>query len=128
MDDFNKVMQEARRRQAVTEQLRPEPPRPEREPARTGAPPTTELRLERRQGEWRYYLGDERVRTGSAIEFYVDPRLGWVRGTFHWGRRNYSAPTVRVPVFDPDDPSRSVGELEVSLPDGAQCRVVDDGG
>jgi hypothetical protein len=120
MDDINQRIVEARRRAALDAQAQPAEPRPD-EPA---SPPVGEgaLRLERRQGEWRYYLGEHRVRPGMPIEFYVDPRLGWVRGTFQWGRRNVSVPTIRIAVVHPEDPGRQLGELEVTLPEGAICR------
>ena len=124
MDDIDRRMLEARRALARQDTARLEtedapvddvPPRPD--PVGTGP-----LVLVKRQGEWRYTLCDQRIRSGDAVEFYVDPRVGWVRGTFQWGRRNTSAPTIRVPVVHPDDASRVLGEMEVGLPDGALCR------
>ena len=124
MDDIDRRMLEARRALARQDTARLEgerapvddvPPRPD--PVGTGP-----LVLVKRQGEWRYTLCDQRIRSGDAVEFYVDPRVGWVRGTFQWGRRNTSVPTIRVPVVHPDDASRVLGEMEVGLPDGALCR------
>lgn len=121
-DDINRRMMDARRREA-RQAAEPAPPDREDEPedAPSGPGVPGELHMERRQGEWRYYLGEDRVRPGQAIEFYVDARIGWVRGVFHWGRRNVSVATIRVPVCSPDD-GAPVGELEVTLPDGARCR------
>lgn len=129
MDDINRLMQQKRRADALREQSHREEALAERE-AREGDDPADRpapvgagrLRLERRQGEWRYYLGEHRVRVGDPIEFYVDPRVGWVRGSFQWGRRNTSPPTLRLPVVHPDDPSLFLGEMVVSLPDDAVCR------
>lgn len=129
MDDINRLMQQKRRAEALREQSRHEEALAEREaraeepsadrPAPAGA---GRLRLERRQGEWRYYLGEHRVRVGDPLEFYVSPTVGWVRGTFQWGRRNTSPPTFRLPVVHPDDPDLFLGEMVVSLPDDAVCR------
>lgn len=127
MDDINRQIQEARRARALQDAARLEVESTERRAVQEDPPPaapsgTGRLVLERRQGEWRYYLCDVRIRVGDPIEFHVDPRVGWLRGTFQWGRRNTSAPTIRVPITRPDDPAAVVGEMEVSLPDDAICR------
>src|SRR6476469_7006881 len=103
MDDINRQLTEARRAQAREASARREQEALERaeapeEPPRALPAGSGRLTMERRQGEWRYYLCEHRVRVGAAIEFYVDPRIGWVRGTFQWGRRNTSPPTIRVPL------------------------------
>lgn len=125
MDDINRHLQEARRAQALQDSARLEQDA-DRVVAETLSPPpptgTGRLTMERRQGEWRYYLCDQRIRVGEPLEFYVDARIGWVRGTFQWGRRNTAPPTIRVPVAHPDDPAAFVGEMVVSLPDDALCR------
>src|SRR5687768_14404134 len=125
MDDFNKAMQAARRKQAREHQGRVEADMAEKRAATDVAEPreapsgTGRLALERRQGEWRYYLGGHRVRGGDAVELYVDPKVGWVRGRFQWGRRNTTAPSLRVNAFHPDDAAAMLGELDVSLPPDA---------
>ena len=128
MDEINRQFLEAQRARALADRARLEQDRTRTEerdaaPAGPAAPVGTgRLILERRQGEWRYYLAEQRVRVGMALEFYVDPRIGWVRGAFHWGRRNTSPPTLRVPMYHPDDASVQVGEMEVSLPESALLR------
>lgn len=92
-------------------------------PERTSAPTGQgRLVLKRTQGEFRYYLAEERVRSGDALEFYVGPGPGWLRGTFQWGRRNTTAPSLLVRVVHPDDPAVFLGDMEVILPDEAQLR------
>jgi hypothetical protein len=127
MDDFNRRMAEARRQAARELQLRvdrePEPGAPAAAPERGAAPSGQgRLVLRRTQGEFRYSLAEERVRSGDVIEFYVGPQAGWLRGTFQWGRRNTSAPTLLVKVVHPDDPNLFLGDMEVTLPDEAQLR------
>ena len=127
MDDFNRRMAEAKRQAARELQLRVdrEPPAgaAEAPPPRDAAPSGQgRLVLRRAQGEFRYYLAEERIRSGDAVEFYVGPGAGWLRGTFQWGRRNTSAPTLLVAVVHPDDPTRFLGDMEVTLPDEAQLR------
>jgi hypothetical protein len=128
MDDFNKRMQQAGREAARTQQARVEADIAERQAARDAEEPpeapsgTGRLVLERRQGEWRYYLGAHRIRGGDAVELYVDARVGWIRGRFQWGRRNTSPPSIRVRTYHPDDPTVFLGELDVSLPQDAICR------
>ncbi|MEZ4239625.1 MAG: hypothetical protein R3F59_26420 [Myxococcota bacterium] len=131
MDEINRQMMEARRLQALRDRARLEAEADARDEGQrrdaeaVDKPPPSvsgRLVLERRQGEWRYALAEQRVRVGTALEFYVDERIGWVRGAFHWGRRNTSPPLLRVPVFRPDDPTVQVGEMEVSLPEGAILR------
>jgi hypothetical protein len=127
MDEINKQFAEALRAQALRDRARLEAGdgQGERLVEPVDKPPpsgTGRLVLERRQGEWRYYLAEQRVRVGMPLEFFVDARIGWVRGAFHWGRRNTSPPLLRVPLFRPDDPQVQTGEMEVSLPDGAILR------
>ena len=130
MDDIDRRKLEARRALARQDTARLETRRgpPPGEGAPADVPPRPDpagvgpLVLAKRQGEWRYTLCDQRIRSGDAVEFYVDPRVGWVRGSFQWGRRTTSPPTIRVPVVHPDDASRVLGEMEVGLPDGALCR------
>jgi hypothetical protein len=127
MDDFNRRMAEARRQAARELQLRvdreQQAPPPDAPPARDTAPTGQgRLVLRRSQGEFRYYLAEERIRSGDPVEFYVGPQAGWLRGTFQWGRRNTSAPTLLVRVVHPDDPTLFLGEMEVTLPDEAQLR------
>lgn len=125
MDDFNRRMSEARRQAAREMQLRVDRERQGDEaPAERAAPPTGQGRLvlRRSQGEFRYYLGEERVRSGDAVEFYVGPGAGWLRGIFQWGRRNTSAPSLLVRLVHPDDPTVFLGDMEVTLPDEAQLR------
>lgn len=131
MNDINRQILEARRAQALLDNARREteaptwPTAPTDEGTRSTPAGAGRLTLEKRQGEWRYYLCEHRIRVGDPIEFHVDARLGWVRGTFQWGRRNTAPPTVRVPVTHPDDPTSFVGEMVVSLPDDAICRWPD---
>ena len=129
MDDFNRLMQQSRRQQARDQQAKldadavdraaapPEPEEPPEAPAGAGR-----LVLERRQGEWRYYLAGNRIRGGDPVEVYVDARIGWVRGRFQWGRRNTSPPSVRVRCYHPEDPTVFLGELDLGLPSDAICR------
>ena len=117
MDDFNRRMQEARRK-AARDDERPAPELEDRPADKAGA---GSLELERRQGEWRYYLADQRLKPGTEIEFWADPRLGWIRGVFHWGRRRDSVPTIRIAITKPDT-DEPLGEAEITLPDGAICR------
>jgi hypothetical protein len=128
MDDINRQIEGALRAQALRDQALHEA----EQSARTGPtreihhrpPPagTGPLVLERRRGDWQYTLLGRRVRVGVAIELYVDPRLGWIRGRFHWGRRNTSEPRLRLPAFHPDDPGQDLGEIEIALPEAAICR------
>lgn len=130
MDDVNRRFLEAQRAAALERRAKleaePAPRQAETAPARAPDPEAPEgvgrLVLERRQGEWRYTLLERRVRVGDPLEFYVDARIGWVRGAFHWGRRNTSEPRIRVPVMRPDDARVQVGEMEVALPEGALLR------
>ena len=128
MDDFNKRMQQALRQTAREQQGRVEADMAEKRAAadsleqREAPSGTGRLVLERRQGEWRYYLGGHRIQGGDAVDFYVNAASGWVRGRFQWGRRNTTAPSIRVPATHPDDPAVSLGELDVSLPPDAICR------
>lgn len=127
MDDFNKRMLDARRQSARELQLRvdrDQQQRSDEEGAARAAPPTGQgkLVLRRTQGEFRYYLAEERVRSGDDLEFYVGPSAGWLRGTFQWGRRNTTAPSLLVRVVHPDDPKAFLGDMEVVLPDEAQLR------
>jgi hypothetical protein len=128
MDDFNKRMQDANRQGARAQQARVEADQAEKRAAADDRerrePPSGagRLVLERRQGEWRYYLGEHRIRGGDAVEFYVDARVGWVRGRFQWGRRHTTPPSIRVRGYHPDDPTAFLGELDVSLPPDAICR------
>jgi hypothetical protein len=127
MDDFNRKMQEARRNAAKDHTQRMdrdaelraqtvEPPRP--------SPPegSGRLKLARTQGEWRYSLAEERVRSGDTIEFYVGPDAGWLRGVFEWGRRNTSAPVLRVRIVHPEDAHAFLGDAAITLPEEAVCR------
>jgi hypothetical protein len=118
MDDLNRRMQDARRKAAREDQDRPAPAPEDRPGDKAGE---GELRLDLKQGEWRYYLADQRLKPGTEIEFWVDPRLGWVRGVFHWGRRRDSVPTIRIPITRPET-DEALGEAEITLPDGAICR------
>jgi hypothetical protein len=127
MDDFNQRMAEARRQAAREMQLRVD--REQQAAAaevpaeRTTAPAGAgRLVLRRTQGEFRYYLAEERIRSGEAVEFYVGPQAGWLRGTFQWGRRNTTAPTLLVRLVHPDDPQLFLGDMTVTLPDEAQLR------
>jgi hypothetical protein len=124
--DPNKLLHDARRAEALNREATRDDDRERRDlrqaradkapPAGAGA-----LKLERRQGEWRYYLDDQRVRVGAELELYLNEAIGWVRGTFQWGRRNVSPPTLRVPVTHPVD-GAPLGEAELSLPDEAVLR------
>jgi hypothetical protein len=131
MDDFNQQMMKARRAQALEAQARLEAEAAakaaarEEEDERAGRSPPAgagKLRLERRQGEWRYYLGEHRVRVGDTLEFYVSREVGWVSATFQWGRRNTSPPSMRMVIHHPDDDTVFLGEAVISLPDDAVLR------
>lgn len=131
MDDFNRKMMEAQRARALEAQARLEADARTRAEtlqeadAAAGRPAPAgsgKLVLERRQGEWRYYLGEHRVRVGDVLEFYVDRQVGWVKGTFQWGRRNTSPPTLRLIIHHPSDETVFLGEAVVSLPDDAVLR------
>lgn len=128
VDDFNRKMAQARRQQARDTQAKLEADAAERAVAPESAEPRPapegagRLSLERRQGEWRYYLAGHRVRGGDAVELFVDARTGWIRGRFQWGRRNTSPPSIRVATHHPDEPSAHLGELDISLPPDAICR------
>ncbi|MEQ1506834.1 MAG: hypothetical protein ABMB14_31695 [Myxococcota bacterium] len=133
MDEINRRFAEAQRADARRRREAMEPDPARREPVDDGADApdlgdaalpegSGPLTLEKRAGEWRYYLLDRRIRVGDPVELYANPAIGWVRGTFQWGRRNTSAPTVRIPATDPDDPTRILGEIELGLPAAAVCR------
>lgn len=124
--DPNKLLHDARRAEARRREDARDEDRARRDlrQARADkAPPTGAgtLKLERRQGEWRYYLDGQRVRVGTDLELYVNEAIGWVRGTFQWGRRNISPPTLRLRVTHPVD-GTFLGEAELSLPDDAVLR------
>jgi hypothetical protein len=78
--------------------------------------------VERRQGQWRTYLCGERLRVGDPLEVYLNPAVGWLRGTYQWGRRNISPPRLRVEVTHPEDATRALGEVELDIPGSAVCR------
>jgi hypothetical protein len=128
MDDINKQMQDARRKSAREQQARVDADMAAKrasaaaEPRADAPAGAGRLVLERRQGEWRYYLGGHRIQGGDAVEVHLNAQAGWVRGNFQWGRRNTTAPSVRVRCTHPDDPSVSLGELDLSLPVDAICR------
>lgn len=135
MDDFNQQMMNARRTAALEAQAKREADAAAKAQAREddseqaqraelGLAPAGagKLTLERRQGEWRYYLGEHRVRVGDVLEFYVDQRTGWMKATFQWGRRNTSPPTLRIVVRHPEDETLFIGEAVLSLPDDAILR------
>jgi hypothetical protein len=131
MDDFNRQMMEARRAAAREAQARLEAEaaakaaQREEEDARADKPAPAgagKLRLERRQGEWRYYLGEHRVRVGDTLELYVSREVGWMKATFQWGRRNTSPPSLRVVLHHPDDDTIFLGEAVISMPDDAVLR------
>jgi hypothetical protein len=131
MDDLNRRMMEARRAQALQDRAKLEAEaeakaaQREEEDERADKPAPAgagKLRLERRQGEWRYYLGEHRVRVGQELEFFVSREVGWVRATFQWGRRNTSPPSLRLVVRHPDDDTLFLGEAVISLPDDAVLR------
>jgi len=138
MDDINDLLNEAKaaaaRRAAIEREQALRAAREEGEPPvvaeRSPEPaPSGEglLTVERRQGQWRCYLAGERIRSGEAIEVYVNPTVGWVRGQLLWGRRPTTPPSIRIPATDPHriDPSGSplsIGEFELLLPEDAVCR------
>lgn len=132
MDDLNRRIMEERRKAAIEAQAKRDAEAAQRakdlaeeaEEASTRPPPSGagKLSLQRRQGEWRYYLGEHRVRVGDVLEFYLDPKTGWVRGIFQWGRRNTSPPTIRLVLRHPDAADLFLGEAVVSLPEEAILR------
>lgn len=130
MDDFNQRMAEARRQAARELQLRVDREQQAKAQSATDTPRVRDeapagqgrLVLRRTQGEFRYTLAEERVRSGDVLEFYVGPAGGWLRGVFQWGRRNTSSPSLLVRVVHPDDPSAFLGDMEVILPDEAVLR------
>jgi len=85
------------------------------------------LTVERKQGQWRCFLGGERIRSGETFEVYVNEAIGWVRGKLHWGRRPTTPPAMRLDATDPhriDDNGlpMPLGEFELALPEDALCR------
>jgi hypothetical protein len=130
MDDFNQRMADARRQAARELQLRVDREQQAKAQSATDTPRERDeapagqgrLVLRRTQGEFRYTLAEERVRSGDVLEFYVGPGSGWLRGVFQWGRRNTSSPSLLVRVVHPDDPSAFLGDMEVILPDEAVLR------
>lgn len=93
----------------------------------TSQPGQGALTVERRQGQWRCYLAGERIRSGEALEVYVNATIGWVRGNLLWGRRPTTPPSVRIEATDPhridaDGRPEPLGEFELLLPEDAVCR------
>ena len=124
--DPNELLHAARRADARRREDTREEGRADRDlrQARAEKAPSTgagTLQLERRQGEWRYTLDGQRVRVGNELELYLNEAIGWVRGTFQWGRRNISPPTLHLPVTHPVS-GASLGATELSLPDQAVLR------
>jgi len=140
MDDINELLNEAKaaaaRRAAIARetalQAEREQPSPDDDTSTRPEDATTEpgegqLTVERRQGQWRCYLGGDRIRSGEALEVYLNQQVGWVRGKLLWGRRPTTPPSIRVEATDPhridaDGQPRPMGEFELSLPEDAVCR------
>lgn len=141
MDDINKMLNEARAAAAREQARRYQEERAQAMAAWVEAPeaaaeePTPEpvssgvgvLEVARRQGRWRCYLDGRRIRSGEALEVYVNPQVGWVAGTLQWARSPHTPPSIRVQVTHPEargdrGERQLLGEMELLLPEDAVCR------
>ena len=77
---------------------------------------------EGRDGRMRYLLDGDEVRVGDELEVYVNQANGWLHGTFQWTGRERHAPSVRVELRAPEDPTAFVGTLDATLPKHARVR------
>ena len=78
--------------------------------------------IEGKDGRLRYLLDGEEVRVGDELEVYVNADNGWLYGPFQWTGRERHAPSLRVKLGIPEDPSGYAGELDATLPKHARVR------
>lgn len=78
--------------------------------------------IEGKDGRLRYTLDGDEVRIGDELEVYVNADNGWLYGTFQWTGRERHAPSLRVKLGIPADPSGYSGELDATLPKHARVR------
>ena len=135
MDDINRLISEAQAAAARDAAIRRERERQDAldDAAAAEAPATGDvggvgiLEVARRQGRWRSNLAGHRIRSGEALDVYVNPAVGWVRGVLFWARSPHTPPSVRVAAYHPEARGRDgeplvLGEVELLLPEEAVCR------
>ncbi len=133
MEDINQLMQRAqaeaarklaidRAKEAEAEEAGAEVEVDIELPSGTGI-----LQVVKRQGRWRCYLADQRIRSGDELDVYVNATIGWVRGRLQWARSPHTPPSIRVGAEHPTAEGRdggplNLGEIELQLPEEALCR------